>query len=115
MLEGLEGLEDFEAEVSLSQLHLEDESLNEKKRYYQGHQKFESSPDSDATQSGPDSLMEDTGGSSDNILDSSNQEKKNQKQETVLLQQPHQPLEIKSVNQTGSSVNLLQALNHDDD
>ena len=91
-----QGSEDFEAEVSLSQLHLEDESLNEKKRYYQGHQKFESSPDSDATQSGPDSLMEDTGGSSDNILDSSNQEKKNQKQETVLLQQPHQPLEIKS-------------------
>lgn len=32
----------------------------------------ESSPDSDATQSGPDSLMEDTGGSSDNILLDSN-------------------------------------------
>lgn len=104
-----QGSEDFEAKIGLNQLDLEDEegeSLHDKKRNQQGHSD-ESSPDSDATQSGPDSLMEDTGGSSDNILDSSNQEKKNQRQETVVSQQPLQPLQIKSVP---SSLPIVEAV-----
>jgi hypothetical protein len=76
----------------LDQLDLEDEEDESshaeaiaKRRGRRGRSGDESSPDSDATQSGPDSLMEDTGGSSDNILDSSNQEKRATKKGAIAV------------------------------
>lgn len=78
----------------LDQLDLEDEedesshaeaAIAKRQRGRRGRSGDESSPDSDATQSGPDSLMEDTGGSSDNILDSSNQEKRATKKEAIAV------------------------------
>jgi hypothetical protein len=56
----------------------EDESSHAKRKGRRGRSES-SENDSDATQSGPDSLMEDTGGSSDNLLDSSNQEERSNK------------------------------------
>ena len=76
----------------LDQLDLEDEEDESshaeaiaKRRGRRGRSGDESSPDSDATQSGPDSLMEDTGGSSDNLLDSSNQEKRAAKKGAIAV------------------------------
>lgn len=96
----------------LDQLDLEDEEDESshaeaiaKRRGRRGRSGDESSPDSDATQSGPDSLMEDTGGSSDNILDSSNQEKRANKKEAIAVAasaaivaqtQPQIPINLKA-------------------